>query len=169
MSEISTIGWLHTLGSLPAIPAAIYMFARDGRIVPRSRPGLLYLVAMLVGAGTVFFVTREAAGYAIAVLTLLFLLIGYGVGRLPRLGRASSYVETVSLSLTAFLLMLPTATETLRRLPAEHPLVTDLQSPLLRAVHAALLGTLVVGLTIQVLRLRRQHKASEQVGGRSPK
>jgi hypothetical protein len=162
MSEISPIGWVHTLASLPAIPAAIYMFARHGRIVPQSRPGSVYLASMLVGAGTVFVITHEFVGNAIAVLTLLFLCIGYGVGRLPRAGRVSRYVETVSLSLSAFLLMLPTATETLRRLPPQHPLATDLQSPLLRGVHAALLGALVVGLTIQILSLRRQRKTSDQ-------
>jgi hypothetical protein len=36
MFGISPLGWLHTLGSLPAIPLAIYMFARYGRIVPRT-------------------------------------------------------------------------------------------------------------------------------------
>jgi hypothetical protein len=44
MFGISALGWVHTLGSLPAIPAAIYMFARHGRIVPRSRPGMLYFM-----------------------------------------------------------------------------------------------------------------------------
>lgn len=159
MSGISPIGWLHTLGSLPAIPAAIYMFARSGRIVPRSRPGLVYLVCMLIGAGTVFFVTRQAAGYAVGALTLVFLLVGYGVGSLPGRNRASSYIETVSLTLSVFLLMVPTATETLRRLPPGDPIVADLQSPLLRGVHLALLAALVAGLTFQVMRLRRQGRA----------
>jgi hypothetical protein len=168
MTGISPIGWLHTLASLPAIPAAIYMFARRGKIVPRSRPGLVYLVSMLIGAGTVFLVTKQAAGYAVGALTLLFLLVGYGVGRLTGLGRATRYIETISLSLTAFLLMVPTATETLRRLPPEHPIVSDLQSPLLRGVHAALLVALVIGVTIQVVRLRRQHGTSSGPAGLQP-
>lgn len=156
MSGISPIGWLHTLGSLPAIPAAIYMFARSGRIVPRSRLGIVYLVCMLLGAGTVFLVTREAVGYAVGALTLFFLLVGYGVGHLPALKRAAGYIETVSLTLTAFLLMVPTATETLRRLPPSDPIVSSLQSPLLRGVHLALLAALVAGLTVQIVRLRRR-------------
>jgi hypothetical protein len=56
MFGISPLGWVHTLGSLPAIPLAIYMFARHGRIVPRSVPGALYFVSMLIGATTVFLV-----------------------------------------------------------------------------------------------------------------
>ena len=30
MFGISPLGWIHTLGSLPAIPMAVYMFARYG-------------------------------------------------------------------------------------------------------------------------------------------
>ena len=164
MSGISLIGWLHTLGSLPAIPAAIYMFARSGRIVPRSRLGLLYLVCMLIGAGTVFLVTHQAAGYAVGALTLLFLAVGYGVGHVPALKRGASYIETIALTLTLFLLMVPTATETLRRLPPGDPVVSSLQSPLLQGVHIALLVSLVVGLAIQIVRLRRRKGAFGQSG-----
>jgi hypothetical protein len=32
MFGISSLGWVHTIGSLPAIPLAIYMLARYGRI-----------------------------------------------------------------------------------------------------------------------------------------
>ncbi|ABM32876.1 hypothetical protein QRO11_09325 [Paracidovorax citrulli] len=162
MSGISPLGWLHTLGSLPAIPAAVYMFARSGRIVPRSRPGLLYLVCMLIGASTVFLVTRQAAGYAVGALTLFFLAIGYGVGHVRALKRASIYIGTIALTLTVFLLMVPTATETLRRFPPGDPVVSSLQSPLLRGVHIALLASLVVGLTVQILRLRRRNGSPGQ-------
>src|SRR5436190_23605289 len=44
MFGISPLGWVHTLGSLPAVPVAIYMFARYGRIVPRSTAGAIYFV-----------------------------------------------------------------------------------------------------------------------------
>jgi hypothetical protein len=121
MFGISPLGWVHTLGSLPAIPAALYMIARYGGIVPRSIPGALYFVAMLIGATTVFLVAHEPVGYVIATVTIVLLLAGYGAGRLPGLGRAGKYIETICLSLTVFLLMLPTVTETLRRVPDGHP------------------------------------------------
>ncbi len=47
MFGISPLGWVHTLGSLPAIPVAVYMFARHGRIVPRSKAGAVYFVYSL--------------------------------------------------------------------------------------------------------------------------
>ncbi|HSI83073.1 MAG TPA: hypothetical protein VK970_04770, partial [Candidatus Methylacidiphilales bacterium] len=65
-------------------------------------------------------------------------------------------VETICLTLTSFLLMLPTVTEILRRVPDGHPFVSDLQSPLLRGAHLALILMLVVGLIVQINKLRRQ-------------
>jgi hypothetical protein len=100
------LGWVHTLGSLPAIPLAVYMIARHGRIVPRSTPGAVYFVSMLIGAATVFLVAHQPVSYGIATLTIVLLLAGYGVGHLPWLGRAARYIETICLSLTVFLLML---------------------------------------------------------------
>lgn len=156
MFGISPLGWVHTLGSLPAIPLAIYMFARHGRIVPRSVPGALYFVFMLIGAITVFLVARELISYGIGAATILLLLAGYGIGHVPQLGRAGTYFETIFLTLTTFLLMVPSVSETLRRVPDGHPLVTDPKSPLLLGALATLFVTLVVGLTAQVIYLRRQ-------------
>jgi hypothetical protein len=160
MFGISPLGWVHTLGSLPAIPVAAYMFARHGRIVPRSGLGAVYFVSMLIGATTAFLVAHEAAGYVIGATTIVLLLAGYGVGQLPSLGRAARYTETICLSLTAFLLMLPTVTETLRRVPDGHPLAPDLNSPLLLGSQASLLAILIVGLTAQIIYLRRQGKTA---------
>jgi len=156
MFGISPLGWVHTLGSLPAIPLAIYMFARHGRIVPRSTPGVAYFVSMLIGAATAFLVAHQPVSYGIGAVTILLLLAGYGIGRISSFGRAGKYLETIFLSLTAFLLMLPTVTEILRRVPDGHPLVTDLNSPLLLSSQASLLVILIVGLTAQIIHLRRQ-------------
>lgn len=117
MFGISLLGWVHTLGSLPAIPAAAYMFAVHGRIVPRSKAGALYFVSMLIGGATAFLVAHEPVSYVIGAATLLLLFAGYAIGRLPALGRAATYVETIALSLTAFLLMVPHG----NRNPASRP------------------------------------------------
>lgn len=156
MFGISPIGWVHTLGSLPAIPLAAYMFIRYGRIIPRSAAGLAYLFFMLIGAATVFFVAREPVSYVIGAATLILLVAGYGVDRLTFLGRAARYLETIFLSLTAFLLMIPTVTEILRRVPDGHPIVTELNDPRLLGAQGTIVVILVVGLSAQMLYLRRQ-------------
>ena len=158
MFGISPLGWVHTLGSLPAIPVAVYMFARHGRIVPRSKAGAVYFFSMLIGGVTVFLVAKESVAYIIGAVTLLLLLIGYGVGRMSTLGRVGVYVETISLTMTTFLLAVPTVTETLRRVPDGHPLVTDLKSPLLLESQGALVIGLIVGVAAQLFYLRRQRQ-----------
>lgn len=160
MFGISHLGWIHTLGSLPAIPLAVIMFARHGRIVPRSAAGIAYFIFMLIGAVTVFLVAHQPISYGIAVVTLACLLAGYGVGRLAWLGRAGRYIETALLSITAFLLMVPTVSETLRRVPDGHPFVTDLKSPVLLGFQAGLLVLLIVGLSAQIIYLRRRGAAA---------
>jgi hypothetical protein len=158
MFGISPLGWLHTLGSLPAIPVAVYMFARHGRIVPRSRAGAVYFFSMLIGGLTVFLVAKEPVGDIIGTATIALLLVGYGVGRMPTLGRVGVYVETISLTLTTFLLAVPTVTETLRRVPDGHPLVTDPKAPLLLGAQGALVIALIIGVIAQLFYLRRQRQ-----------
>lgn len=165
MFGVSALGWVHTVCSLPAIPAAAWMFARHGRIVPRSKSGLLYFASMLVGGGTVFLIARQPISNAIGFVTIALLLAGYGVGFVRTLGRARAYLETILLSLTAFLLMLPTVSEVLRRVPDGHPLVSDLRSPLLIGVQSCLLLALVVGVTAQIVYLRRQGLRSVKARG----
>lgn len=159
MFGISPLGWIHTLGSLPAIPAALCMLVGSGRIVPRSRLGALYFVSMLIGAATVFLVTQRPVSQGIGAATILLLLAGYGVEPVLGSGRAARCVETVCLSLTAFLLMVPTVSEILRRVPDGHPLVADERSPLLLGAQGSLLAVLVIGLTAQMFHLARQGRA----------
>ncbi len=156
MFGISSLGWVHTIGSLPAIPAAIYMFARHGRIVPRSTAGAVYFSSMLFGSVTIFPIAHMPASYGIATMTIAFLLLGYGMSRRLSRTRAVIYTETISLTLTGFLLIVPTVSETLRRIPQGHPFAADLNSPLLHGAQATLLVMLVVGLAAQILYLRRR-------------
>lgn len=163
MFGISPLGWLHTLGSLPAIPVAIYMLARYGRIVPRSAAGAIYFISMLIGGLTIFLFAKLPVSNIIAVATLVFLIAGYGVAHVSRLGRAAVYLETFFLSLTVFLLMVPSVNETLTRVPDGHPIVTDPGSPILLGAIGSLVVMLVVGLTLQIVHLRRQGRTARVV------
>jgi hypothetical protein len=155
MFGISPLGWVHTLGSLPAIPVAVYMLVRNGRIMPRSKAGAVYFFSMLIGGLTVFVVAKQPVSNIIGAATLLLLFVGYGVGRIPVLGRVAVYLETICLSLTTFLLAVPTISETLRRVPDGHPLVSDPKAPVLLAIQGALAIALVIGVTAQLFYLRK--------------
>lgn len=153
---ISPLGWLHTLGSLPAIPLAAYMLITQGRIAPETRAGRAYFWFMLLGVLTVYPIAHQPVSAIVATVTLVMLLTGYGIARWRSAGKAWRSVQTVALSITVFLLMVPTVSESLRRLPVGHPLVTDLKDPLLLGVQGALLLALVIGVPLQLLALRKR-------------
>ncbi|WP_459460177.1 hypothetical protein [Rhizobium sp. No.120] len=158
MFGITPLGWLHTLGSLPAIPTAAYMLIRYGRITPRSVAGRIYFVCMLIGGLTIFLVAKAPASPAIGIATLVVVCAGYSINKMPFLGRLQTYLETFLLSLSVFILMVPSVSETLRRVPDGHPIVADPDSPILK-VALGILGTmLVAGLAAQFLSLARLHK-----------
>ncbi len=166
MFGISPLGWLHTLGSLPAIPLAIWMLARHGRIVPRSGTGVAYFVFMLIGGLTVFAIAKQPASNGIAAVTLVLLVAGYAVGRIRGLGRAAHYLETVLLTVTVFLLLVPSVSETLRRVPDSNPIAADPGSPVLLTALGTLAVLLILGLTAQIIHLRRTTKQASSVRGR---
>lgn len=157
---ISPIGWLHTLGSLPAIPLAAYMFAKHGRIAPETKAGRAYFWFMLLGVLTVYPIAHQPISSVIATVTLVVLLLGYGISKWPAAKRFGKYIETISLSISVFLLMVPTVSESLRRLPMGNPLVTDLKDPLLLGVQGALFLALLVGIPLQ-LRAVYKRKADQ--------
>lgn len=160
---ISPIGWLHTLGSLPAIPLAVFMLVRHGRIAPETGPGRAYFWFMLLGILTVYPIAHQPVSSIVATITLVFLLVGYGIALWRPAKRLWAYVQTVSLSITVFLLMVPTVSETLRRLPVGDPVVTDLKDPLLLGVQGALFLALIVGIPLQVRALHKQRPYPDQV------
>lgn len=152
MFGITPLGWVHTLGSLPAIPLALYMFARHGRIEPRSAAGLGYLASMTLGAASVFLVARHPEAPAIAALTLAALGLGYGLALLRNPGRLAQIVQTVSLSLSTLLLMVPTVTETLTRVPDGAPFAASPQAPLVLGAQGTLVALFLLGLVLQLRR-----------------
>ena len=84
------------------------------------------------------------------------LLLGYAMARWFTTQRLARYIETAALSLSVFLLLVPTVSESLRRLPAGHPLVTDLKDPLLLGAQGALFAALLIGVPLQLWALRRR-------------
>jgi len=80
---------------------------------------------MVIGGLTVFLVAKAPESPIIGAATLLFLFAGYTVGRVTALGRVRWYLETFLLTFTVFLLMVPTVSEILRRVPDGHPIATD--------------------------------------------
>lgn len=154
---MSALGLFHTAVSVLAIPLGLVAFVRDGEIDPKNRVGKLYLAAMLVGSISAFgFILTKGFNPAqvLTVATLVLLFVGMIAGRAKWLGRAAGYVQTFSLSASYLLLMVFTTTETLTRVPVDHPFAASAESPELMPVRLALLVVFVIGLGYQLFKLR---------------
>ncbi|CDG51258.1 MULTISPECIES: hypothetical protein [Halomonadaceae] len=154
--DISPLGWLHTMGSLPAIPLAIYMLVKHGRVAPNTKAGRAYFWFMLLGALTVYPIAHQSISAIVATITLGVVLLGYGIAKWSKTKRFGKYVETVLLSISIFMLIVPTVSESLRRLPVGDPIVTNLDDPLLLGVQSVLLIALILGIPLQLRALYKQ-------------
>ena len=159
LPQLSALGWVHTLGSLPAIPLALYLLARYGRVPPEKTLGKVFLGFMFVGAISGVLVIKSMPGVAISVLSLGSLIIGSTIGRFPPLARHCWWIQTVALSTAVFTLFLPSVTETLTRLPAGRPIADSPQAPLVVTFQLSLLVLLIVGMALQLIFLRRAVRA----------
>jgi len=162
--SISPIGWIHTVGSFPAIPLALYMLAKHGRIAPETKPGKAYFWFMLLGILTVYPIAHAPVSSIVATITLAMLLVGFGVSKIAWAGRFAKYIETITLSISVFLLLVPTVSESLRRLPAGDPLVKDMSDPLLLGALGTLFLALLVGIPLQVRALYKGKFVQRQTG-----
>jgi hypothetical protein len=155
--ELTPLGLFHTLVSIVAVIAAFVAIYKDGGISPRTQIGRAYLATLLITTLTGFPIFRSGVvtpAHILGVVTLVVLAMAAAAGR-PRLfGRASIYVETISYSFTVFLLMIPTVTETLTRVPPGNPWVAGPEAPVFPPLYAALLAAFLLGATLQVRRLR---------------
>lgn len=165
---MSAFGLFHTAVSLLALPLGLYAFARDGKIDPKNGVGKLYLASMLIGTLTAFgFIVSKGFNPAqvLSVLTLVVLLAGMFVSRVHWLGRAAVYVETTAMTFSFLLLMVFTTTETLTRIPTEHPFAANAESAELIPVRLSLLAAFLLGLGYQLFKL---HVANGSMRGNRP-
>jgi len=156
-NPISFLGAIHTVISLVPVFAGIVSFARYREIDPAAGAGKLYLAGLLVSVLTSFGLSSTGGfnpGHALGILSLLAAFGGLLVPRLSFLGRLRPYLSAFGLSFSFFLLMVPGISETLRRLPASHPLADGPQSPVVLGTLLAWLVTFIVGFALQAWLIR---------------
>ncbi|OUM03449.1 hypothetical protein [Variovorax sp. JS1663] len=167
MFGLTSLGVVHTAISLVAVIAGLVALARDKEISPRNAIGMTYIVMTVLTCLTGFGIFQHGGfgkPHALGVITLVVLGVAW-LARTPRiLGRAATYVETVSYSLTFFFHMIPGATETFTRLPTGAPLFSGPEDPALQKVIGTLFAVFLVGAFLQVRRLRAIHRLPPAAG-----
>ena len=158
MPEITLFGWFHTVVGVFALLAGFYTLARYRLIKSSQRSGGLYLILTIIAAASALGIYKHGGfgiAHALAVLTLLAVLVGFVAEKKRLFGGLSRYIQAASYSATLLFHMIPAVTDGLMRLPVGSPMVTDFADPLLQGSHLALLIAYIVGLSLQAIMLRR--------------
>jgi tellurite resistance protein len=85
---------------------------------------------------------------------LAVLAVAAAANKFKVFGQASAQVGTICYSASVFLLMIPTVTEPLTRLPPGAPLVATPEAPIFPFVYATLFVVFLTGVNLQVRRMR---------------
>lgn len=151
--KLTPLGLIHTLVSMVCVVLAVAAVVVERRIDPHSFLGFWYVVTLWVTTLTGFPIFRSGKvtpPHVLGWITAVVLVIAAVAGNSSLFGRFSTYVEAVSYSFTVLLLMIPTFTETLTRVPVGAPWVASPDAPVLRAIYCVLFVLFLVGVTLQV-------------------
>ena len=160
MAEITLVGWLHTILGILSIGSVIYTIAKHKIIKSTTKSGQIYLIATLITAISALTIFQNGGfniAHALAVATLLAVVVGWLAEKKRIVGGLSPYLQAASYSATFLFHMIPAITDGLRRLPVNDPVVTEIDDPLLLGFYMAFALTYLVGLLLQVIWLRRSN------------
>ena len=163
MPEITLLGWIHTIIAIIALVAGFYTLAIYKLITPAQKTGQVYLVCTLIAAVTALMIYKHGgfgAAHALAVLTLLALLAGFFVTKIPALAKMADYFQAFCFSGTLLFHMIPAITDGLLRLPTGQPILTNPEDPLLKIFYLIFVVTFLVGYICQFIWLKN-HKQGQ--------
>ena len=158
MPAMTLLGWFHTIMGIAAILLAVAALYRHGSIRAADREGAGYLMITVIVAGSALGIYNQGGfgvAHYLAVLTLVAAFGGFILERFNLFGRFSPYFQAIAYSATILFHMIPAITDFLRRLPVGDPFIDSFDSPVLQGFHLAFLGLYVLGVGVQILKLKR--------------
>ena len=162
MPEMIPLGWLHTILGIGAVVSGFYTLIKYRVVSLTHRSGKLYALLTLIVAGTALGIYNQG-GFGVAhilgVLTLIALAGGYIMERYKWFGSFSKYFQALGYTSTLLFHMIPAITDFLRRLPIEDPFIDSFEDPLLLNFHFSFLVIYLIGITFQMVWLKRQAPA----------
>jgi uncharacterized membrane protein len=158
MPEMIPLGWLHTIMGVIALVSGAVTLIRYREITLTTRAGQVYLAATLLTAATALAIFQRGEfgpGHALAIMTLLALLVGLVAAKTNVFGGLSRYVQALGFSATLLFHCVPAITDGLLRLPVGDPILGSIDDPVLKICYLVLLVLFLIGITCQ---LRWIHK-----------
>ncbi len=159
MPEISLLGWFHTIIAIVALIAGYYTLAVHKVIKPENATGKVYLICTFIAAATALMIYQHGKfgpAHALAVLTLLAMLGGWLVTKIPMFAKIADYFQAFCYAGTLLFHMIPAITDTLLRLPVGDPFLETPDDPLLGQFYMVFVGLFLVGYTAQFMWIKKQ-------------
>ena len=153
---LTSLGIVHTAISLIAVIAGLIALFRYQEITLRTGLGRVFVWTTVLTCLTGFGIFQHGGfgkPHALGIITLAALAVGALAGR-GSLGKHSRYIEAIAYSASFLFHWIPSFTETLTRLPLGAPLLPNADAPELKAITAVLGVLYLIGVTLQIKRLR---------------
>jgi uncharacterized membrane protein len=157
MFGLSPLGIAHTVVSMVAIVCGIRVLARDKEISPKNALGLTYVITTALAAGSALGIFQHGGfniAHALAIITLVALLIGTLAARTGLFGNRGRYIQAISYSATILFSLIPAITEALTRLPPGKPFLPSALAPEFKMIHGTMFVIFLVLLVVQLRWIR---------------
>jgi uncharacterized membrane protein len=158
MPDMTLLGWLHTVIAIMALIAGFYTLAIYKVIKLGNKSGKIYLACTFIAATTALMIYNQGGfgpAHMLAMLTLLALLGGTLVSKVPAFSKIAEYFQAFCFSGTLLFHMIPAITDGLLLLPIGDPFLTDKHDPLLRNFYLLFLVIFLVGYIAQFIWLKK--------------
>lgn len=167
MSGLTTLGIFHTTISLAAVATGAIALLRDRNITWNNGVGKTYIITTIITCVTGFGIFAHGSfgkAHVLSILTLLALgLALWAAQNRKPLGKRSPYIATVAYSTTFFFHLIPGFTESLTRLPLEHPWASSPEDPNLQKIIGACALVFLIGVVVQVKGLGKRLNNERQI------
>lgn len=158
MLGLTPLGTFHTAISLIALIVGFAALWRYKEISTKSACGQVFVWGTVISCLTGFGIFQHGGfgnPHILAIVTLIVLGVAFAAERSEVFGRLSRYVATVGYSLALFFHFIPGTVETLTRLPAGAPFLSNPDDPKAQPIIGVFFLVFLIGVTLQVLRMRR--------------
>lgn len=158
---LSNLGIFHTVIGIIAIIAALFAYAKYGRINLAGKSGGIYFYGTVITSVTALGLSKHGGfnpGHALAALVLVLVIAAFFLHRKKQGNNRARYFENFFLSFSFFLSMVPTVNETLTRVPLSAPLATGPTDPLIGKTLLVILVLFIAGSVYQFIQQRKLNK-----------
>ena len=162
---LSTLGIFHTGIGIIAIVAALVSFIRYGKINLTRISGKIYFYGTVITSLTALGISKHGGfnpGHVFSILIIILVVVAFFLHTRKKGNNKSRFVETICLSFSFFLSLVPTVNETFTRIPIGHPWAKDITDPLIGKTLLTLFILFIVGSLYQFSKQKKLNNSATE-------